>query len=706
VGTITGGAFVAPAVTASTNVTVTATSIADSTKSASAVVTVLPVVKPQQLAIETSSISSAEAGQPYQASLSATGGQTPYKWSVSGNLPKGVSLSSGGILSGSTSSTGNFAFTATVTDSASNSAHQALTLAVSNTSGNFDGPAELPRVQMKWTLADTPAPGKTIPVNAGGSLVSALAGANCGDTIELQAGATFDGSVNLPAKPCDDQHWIIIRTSAPDSALPAEGQRLTPCYAGVASLPNRPAYSCPKVQNVLARLTFSQNAGSGPILFAGGANHYRFVGLEITRPLKSGSIVALISSLPEAAVDHIVIDRCWIHGTAQDETRRGININGITYGAIVDSYINDFHCVALTGGCVDSQAIGGGSGDIATGPLQIQDNFLEAASENILFGGGNATIVPQDITIHGNHFYKPPQWMKGTKNFVGGPTGNPFIVKNHIELKNASRLLIENNIFEYTWGGFSQSGFSVMITPRNNYDQITKQGNGCAVCETTDLTFRYNIFRHVGAGIAIANPLTANEMAAAGGRDSIHDDVLEDVDAQTYNGSGSLFMVFNSWNKNVLNSISIRHVTGFPDVVHGTVMSVSNSLDYPTMFGFTFEDNLIVSSKYPVWSAGAFGSRNCAISDVPVTVVSTCFQNWTFTNNVLAAVWPSFLSPKWPANNMFPATVDDVGFTNFNNGNGGNYLLLSNSPYKNKASDGTDPGADISALEAATQAVE
>src|SRR5260370_18541294 len=100
-------------------------------------------------------------------------------------------------------------------------------------------------------MTDTPAPGAVITVNAGGDLQSALNNAHCGDVIELQAGATFSGKFLVPAKSCDSNHWIIVRTSAPDSALPAEGQRATPCYAGDASLPGRPLHSCPNHRNAL-----------------------------------------------------------------------------------------------------------------------------------------------------------------------------------------------------------------------------------------------------------------------------------------------------------------------------------------------------------------------------------------------------------------------------------------------------------------------
>src|SRR5262249_45140416 len=158
----------------------------------------------------------------------------------------------------------------------------------------FDGPAELPRVLVKSALSDTPAPGKSVLVTDIAGLRSALEKAACGDTIRLQAGAVFVGMVRFPAKPCDDGHWIIVRTSAPDSALPAEGTRLTPCYAGVGTLPGLPRYSCSSSENVLAKINY-ENKGSGPILFDDGANHYRLIGLEITRGSPGATIYNLVT---------------------------------------------------------------------------------------------------------------------------------------------------------------------------------------------------------------------------------------------------------------------------------------------------------------------------------------------------------------------------------------------------------------------------
>ncbi len=232
-------------------ITVTATSVSDSAQRSTSLVT---IQRPSALAITTSSLSAAVVNASYEGGLAASGGTPPYHWVTSaGSLPPGILLQpTSGTLTGTASQPGTYSFTAKVGDAGSNSATQNLTLAVSAaTSSSFDGPAELPRVYLNTTLADTPAPGSTINVAANGDLQGALNSASCGDTIELQAGATFNsggtfgGPYTLPAKSCDDQHWIIVRTSAPDFSLPTEGTRMTPCYAGVSSLPGRPAFLCP-----------------------------------------------------------------------------------------------------------------------------------------------------------------------------------------------------------------------------------------------------------------------------------------------------------------------------------------------------------------------------------------------------------------------------------------------------------------------------
>jgi Putative Ig domain len=704
-GSITGkGLFTAPSVTSPTKVTITAAN-GDSPFAAGASSSVeITVVPAGTLTISILSPSSGTSGTPYSASLAATGGNAPYQWSIpSGALPQGLSLDQSGVISGIPVKTGTYSFTATVKDGASTSVSKSLTLTVgSSTAGNFDGPAELPRVYIQSSLADTPASGAVTLVPKGGDLQTALDSANCGDTIQLQAGATFTGVFTFPAKSCTDSNWIIVRTSAADSALPPEGTRLTPCYAGITSLPGRPSFHCAATQNATAKLVMSATSGSGPIVFVSGANHYRLIGLEVTRQRGTPVVTSLASIQSHGTMDHIVFDRVWMHGTAQDETTRGVELVGGTYISIVDSFFTDFHCISRSGSCGDSQAIVGGLGNNPMGPYQILDNFLEAAGENILFGGGRATLTPADVEIRRNHMFKPLTWMKGQPGYVGGTNGNPFIVKNLFELKNAQRVLLDGNILENSWGGFSQVGFGLLLTPRNQGDG--HGGNVCPDCQVTDITIRNLMICHVGAGMQIANPLDGIGKALAGERYSIHDVIIDDIDGVKYNGPGEFAQVSMGVGVPVLANVTINHVTAFPA---STLFVIGDQTEInPKMANFVFTNSIVNAGIYPVWSAGERGLANCAAHDSPLTTFNACFGPYTVASNSIIGASAAFPSSKWPEGNFSPASADVVQFVNYNSANGGDYHLQPSSPYKAAATDGKDLGADVDAILSATAGIE
>jgi hypothetical protein len=570
-------------------------------------------------------------------------------------------------------------------------------------STGYDGPAQLPIATVASSMADTPAPGSIISVHAGDDLQAALNAAQCGNTIQLQAGATFTGIFKFPARSCDNNHWIIVRTSSPDSALPAEGQRLTPCYAGVASLPGRPQYACSTPQNVLAKLVVSQLVG--PVVFQSGANHYRLIGLELTRPTGTRGAATLMSVAAGGTASYIVLDRSWLHGTAQDEAAYGFKLSGTNNVAIVDSYFSDFHCTASSGSCTEAHAVHAGTGNSQDGLYKIQNNFLEASGQAILFGGGAATTTPTDITIRLNHFFKPWQWMKGSSPFQGGVGGNPFIVRHHLEFKNAVRVLIEDNLLENVWGGFGETGDAILLTPKSQH--VKSGDNVCPICQVTDVTLRYTHIIHASGGIEIATVLSGNGAngapALAGTRFSIHDVVMDDI-SRRYIGGGWLFSMGNNWLVNPLNTITVDHITGFPDS-EGGVLVMKNEMSNPQMYGFVFTNSIVTAGRYPVWNAGG-GATSCAHSDVPLTSLGKCFASYTFNNNALVAAPAHYPPSTWPTGNMFATNTNTVDFAQYNNSNGGNYQLMSSSPYKNMGTDGRDLGADIAGLNAALAGVE
>ena len=83
------------------------------------------------LQITSSQLPGGTVSSAYSATLSASGGTSPYSWSVSsGTLPTGLSLSSSGALSGTPTVAGSFPFTVAVKDAASASASASLSINV------------------------------------------------------------------------------------------------------------------------------------------------------------------------------------------------------------------------------------------------------------------------------------------------------------------------------------------------------------------------------------------------------------------------------------------------------------------------------------------------------------------------------------------------------------------------------------------------
>ncbi|MBU5636132.1 Ig domain-containing protein [Geomonas sp. Red69] len=92
----------------------------------------LSIVVNPTLSITTSSLPPVTAGATYQQQLVGSGGTKPYTWSVSGNLPPGISLTTNGYLSGTASGAGDYDFNAQLTDSDGSSVSKLFTITVNN----------------------------------------------------------------------------------------------------------------------------------------------------------------------------------------------------------------------------------------------------------------------------------------------------------------------------------------------------------------------------------------------------------------------------------------------------------------------------------------------------------------------------------------------------------------------------------------------
>jgi hypothetical protein len=230
----------------------------------------------------------------------------------------------------------------------------------------------------------------TINVAANGNFQNALNAAQPGDVITLQPGATYIGNFVLPNKgPLTD--FITIRSAAPDSALPPDGVRITPAYATFL----------PKIK--------SANS-TAALRTAAATNHWRLMFLEFPANQNGyGDIIDLgmgdATQTQFAQVPYsLVLDRVYVHGDPVMGQKRGVALNS-SDTQVLNSWISDCKAVGQ-----DTQALGGYNGP---GNYVIENNFLEAAGENVLFGGADPPIpnlVTTNITFRRNYLSKPVAW--------------------------------------------------------------------------------------------------------------------------------------------------------------------------------------------------------------------------------------------------------------------------------------------------------
>src|SRR2546430_140385 len=71
--------------------------------------------------------------QPYSQAITAIGGTAPYTFAlVSGVLPRGLSFSSSGVISGTPTNNGSWTFTVRVTDSTNKTFTRSFTLSITS----------------------------------------------------------------------------------------------------------------------------------------------------------------------------------------------------------------------------------------------------------------------------------------------------------------------------------------------------------------------------------------------------------------------------------------------------------------------------------------------------------------------------------------------------------------------------------------------
>src|SRR5258708_21959223 len=241
---------------------------------------------------------------------------------------------------------------------------------------------------------------------------------------------------------------------------------------------------------------------------------------------------------------------------------------------------------------------------------------------------------------------------------------------------------------ENTWGGFSQAGFAIVLTPKN-----PGRTTQCPVCQVSDVTIRYNSILHVGSGLQIANALSDYGAAARDGqRYSIHDITIDDMDSGKYSGDGEFAQLSVTAGAPLLQNVTINHVTAFPTkhlLIVGDMVATSQP-----MKNMVFTNNILSAGTYPVWSTGG-GPANCAFHDSPLTTWRACFVNSNFSMNAIIGAPAGASGGPWPSNNFFPASAAAVKFVNYNGGKKWDHLLQPPRPLPTQRKDGKKHGANV-----------
>ena len=435
----------------------------------------------------------------------------------------------------------------------------------------------------------------TITVNAGDDLQAAIDRSLPGDTIVLQAGATFTGNFILPAK--SGSQFVTIRTSAADAALPGATTRIDPSYA-----PLLPKLKSPNSLPALA---------TDP-----GAHHYRLLGLEFqASPLGYYDMLDLGdgSSLQNtlAMVPHdLVVDRVYMHGDPVVGEKRAIGLNSAST-AIVNCYISEIKAEGQ-----DSQAIAGWNGP---GPYTITNNYLEAAAENILFGGSDPAVpnlVPSNITISGNYITKQLAWR-----------GSKWEIKNALELKSAAHVVISGNTLENSWVN-AQMGALVLFTVRDQ--------DGTAPWSTvSDVTFANNVVRHGASFLSVLgyddDPTARPSIRMVGL--SVTGNLVYDIDPQKWGdpttgewGLGRLIQILGGPQTVNISHNTVLGSTPNASPTINSAVTIGQIGDTYLTQGLTMRDN--------VMSEGEYGVIGDTVGVGPVAL-DTYTPGWAFVDNLM-----------------------------------------------------------------------
>jgi hypothetical protein len=205
---------------------------------------------------------------------------------------------------------------------------------------------------------------------------------------------------------------------------------------------------------------------------------------------------------------------------------------------------------------------------------------------------------------------------------------------------------------------------------------VRNQAGGAPWSVVEDVTFVNNVVRHSASGIYILGH-DDNWPSESAKRIRIGNNLFDDIGGTTWGGGGILFQLIGG-----AADVVVDHNTAFH--THNAIMA-----EGVVHARFVFSNNIVQQNQYGIIGTG---------TGPGLPTLSTYFPGAVVTGNVIVGGDKGSYPPK----NFFPAKLADVGFAQPAHASP---RLGAPSPYRHAATDGTDVGLDVDALERAAAAV-
>lgn len=535
-----------------------------------------------------------------------------------------------------------------------------------------------------------PPPTRSFSVTTISELLAAYMQCTGGEHIVIPAGTVITGQIELPARQFTD--FVTIRS---DDTIPDMAVRTSPRDSNYAVLQG----SYP---------------GEVPLVIKNEASKIRLSGLRFEPypnsddTIRNYYLLQIGEAFGQQTIadnpSRIIVDHCLINPPDDIQVVHAILNDGYKV-SIISSWLANIK----TYGGQDSQAVFSLDG---RGAHVYNNTFFEAASESVIYGGADNRIdghVPANVEFRRCVFTKPVAWRSLPPNSVG----DTINIKNLFETKNARRVYVEGSLFSNHWDAGRSQYYALLIkstADRPNGDQ----GSPWAISE--DIVFENNRVSHINGAMAVTREFE---------RPDVVYDPLKPRNIKVLN---VLFddLTFGRWGTHRswtfymagVDDLAIRHVSVIdaidtPDEPQELMLTLGSINTYRP----EITDSILPLNFYGIRNSCGEGiaALNVATAGWFDLSGSSCgavsgHGNWRIAGNVMPSLRTQSVTENYPTGNSYPANYSQIRMRAYRNcsisflsdpcgSSPTDFALHNDSPYKNAASDNTDPGINVSLLE-------